>query len=265
MRVNILGFGVMGRQISALLEGLGHEVTVWCRRPSEELTSRYAREKKLFLKKIPPQKTGGSVSLTAEIEKLHPCLTIEAVIEDLEIKKKIVGRLPYGFEEFEFFTNSSSYAPCEIRPGARALHFFNPIHSLLIAEMTATAEELSPQGRELVESIRTAGIEIVITRNNRGYIGNYILFQEISAAFKLVDRFRYPSKSIDAVMSRMGRTVSIFDIVDLVGIDVVKKILENLKESDHSVYISPVLDEALKRDILGRKNRTSIRELIDKA
>jgi 3-hydroxyacyl-CoA dehydrogenase len=115
----------------------------------------------------------------------------------------------------------------------------------------------------LFRDIEDAGLTVVHTKMNRGYIANYVLFQEIAASIMLIEKFGYDTKTIDLVLGSLGRQSSVFDVIDFVGVDVTKKILENLHETDHSVIVPPVLNVALESGILGRKNKTSIRSVLD--
>lgn len=264
-KVNVLGFGIMGTQISALLQLLGYNVTVFGRQAWAEQKLHYERDLKLLRRGFTPNETIVDIRYVNEIGTLEPVMTIETLAEDLAIKKAVLGRLPFDVGKVDFFTNTSSYSPSEIHPSAHGLHFFNPIFALHFAEVTCDTSILSESGRAFLDKLRSAGFELVKTGGNRGYIGNTILFQEIASAFKLVDNYGYKSRDIDSVLLRMGHVASLFDIVDLVGIDVTKAILLNLKEVDPSINVSPLLSRAIDRGILGKKNKTTIRALIDES
>lgn len=263
--INILGFGIMGRQIASLFQLVGYEVNVWSRSINEDSTQLYLKElKKIEKFLIPhPQKKDG-IQHTEDIKTLTPALTFEVLIEDIDVKKKVIASLDYDVTEYGILTNTSSYSPLEIHHCAVGLHFFNPIYLLKFAELSHSALELSSAMKLLVDRLCSElGFEIIAVNNNRGYIGNYLLFQEIANALKLIDKFGYDTNMIDKVLSHMGRSISIFDIIDLVGVDVTRSIILNLKETDPSISYSSILDKALAENVLGKKNRTSIRNIID--
>ena len=114
-----------------------------------------------------------------------------------------------------------------------------------------------------MQSLTDNDFTLVQVKENRGYIGNFLLFSEIASTLKLVDEFGYTTHAIDQVRHCMGHEVSIFSIIDLIGIDTTKRILDNLHETDSGIYVSPVLEKALHRGIYGRKNGTSILEVIN--
>lgn len=262
-KINVLGLGVMGTQISALLRLAGWKVFAWNRNLRDEHRTRHERAVKLMNRVMGLTQAPGEIVFVPEIRALENNLTIENLSESLDVKHEVLGQLAYGFDSTDLFTNSSSYEPREIHPKAQGLHFFNPPHVLKFIEFAAGASPLTPAGTELIASLRSAGFEIIEAFGNRGYIGNYILFHEIASALKLAELHQYKSATIDRVLSHMGRSTSLFDIIDMVGVDVTRSILVNLREHDSTIYVPPLLDLAVSKGILGKKNKTSIRTLTD--
>ncbi|MEI7998050.1 MAG: 3-hydroxyacyl-CoA dehydrogenase NAD-binding domain-containing protein [Candidatus Omnitrophota bacterium] len=264
-KVNILGFGIMGRQIAALLVFAGYDVNIWSRNIDENNKALYHREiKKIEKFLIQDPQENGTITYTSNIKALLPALTFEVLCEDVEVKKKVICLLDYDLQNHGILTNTSSYAPEEIHPSAVGIHFFNPIYLLKFAELSCASIDLPLGVKFLIDFLRERlNFEIITVNGNRGYIGNYLLFQEIANALKLVDRYGYDTRRIDQVLSHMGRSVSIFDIIDLVGVDVTRRIILNLKENDSAIFYSPIFDKALSDNVLGKKNKTSIRSVVD--
>ncbi len=263
--INILGFGVMGRQIAALFSLMGYRVKVWNRSIDESRKEQYRREVRLLQKRLCFVSDPGELSFTTELSTLCPILTYEAILEDISIKRSICRALPFPIDEVVFLTNTSSYMPQEISPSAIGLHFFNPIHALKFAEIVGVPPASGTEVQNLLESLQSVGFEVIHTNSNRGYVGNFILFHEIAAALKLIDEYQYKTHVIDRVLAHMGRSVSLFDVMDIIGIDVVARILINLAESDPSIYISDRLKSAVAAGVLGRRNRMSIRSYLDES
>ena len=262
-KINVLGLGVMGTQISSLLRLMGWQVFAWNRNLREEHRTRHERAVRLMGRMMGFTQAPGEIVFVPEIKDLGKNLTIENLPEDLNVKREILNLLPYDWEGADLVTNSSSYEPREVHPKAHGLHFFNPLHVLKFIELAPGPSPLTPEGAALVDSLRSAGFEIIEAYGNRGYIGNYILFHEIASALKLAELHQYKSGTIDRVLSHMGRSTSLFDIIDMVGVDVTRSILINLREKDPSIYVPPLLDLAVSKGILGKKNKTSIRTLTD--
>lgn len=264
--VNILGFGVMGRQIAALLQLAGYHVCVWDRSLNDNKISRFKRDFKMIAKAFSLENIDcKDVSFVNNLGCLAGGLTYEVLVEDIGIKRAVLASLPSVIQSGTLLTNTSSYSPLEIHERAIGMHFFNPIYSLRFAEISSPVDELSASIKALISKLeKLMGIEFVFAFNNRGYIGNYLLFREIASALKIIDEYHYKTEAIDKVLAHMGRVNSLFDIIDLVGVDVCRKIILNLKEKDNAVYFSPLLDKAISNNIYGKKNKTSIRQILDK-
>lgn len=263
MEINVLGFGVMGKQIAALLQLLGHDIRVWTRNPSPDAQSRFALVSRLVKRRIATERVPGTIEFESALPSLPACLTIETLAEDLDAKRSVVATLTYRAGDVDIFSNTSSFSPAQIATGVHGLHFFNPIHSVLLVELSTPRETLSAQAKNLIADLENVGFDVLETGANAGYVANYVLFHEISGALKLVDQHGYRGKTIDRIQSKLGRTVSVFDVIDLIGIDVTKGISENLHAIDPAFYVSPTLERAIAQGILGSKNKTSIRKLIE--
>ena len=115
----------------------------------------------------------------------------------------------------------------------------------------------------LIGLFNKIGFDVVNVKNNRAYIANYILFEEISTAIKLIEKYNYSMSAILGVYKHLYGGRNIFDIVDLVGIDITYNILNNLNESDESVYVPKLLKEALSNGYLGKKNKKTFKSFLE--
>ena len=105
MKVNVLGYGLMAKQIAALFYLGGHNVTIWNHRTVDE--NEIKRQIKL-LNKFLESDTSGEIHIVDKLEDLEDSLTIESVIEDLEVKTQLFIRLS-GKITLGYLTNSSSF------------------------------------------------------------------------------------------------------------------------------------------------------------
>ncbi len=260
MKVNIIGFGLMGRQIASLFYLMGYDVFIFSR--SEVVEKQFLRDIRRTEKgysSVSCKK--GAYSFCYDLSELPICLTIECVLEDINLKKEIYTKIRKN-NDCDYFTNTSSFSPQEIADDVSGMHFFNPVN-LGLVELTYHKEVYSKELNSIIMNLTKFGMDIVSTKSNRGYVGNFILFHEISSVFKLVEKYNYDIESIHKVYKKLYGNRDIFNIVDLVGVDVSLKILKNLHEVDSTVYVPELLEKANKENILGRKNKTSIKSLID--
>jgi 3-hydroxyacyl-CoA dehydrogenase len=246
----------MAKQIAALLYLGGNDVTIWNHRKVE--LSEVERQVRLLKKFISPL-SEGAIHVVECFEDLEDHLTIESVVENLEIKRSLYDQLRKRITK-GYYTNSSSYSPEEIGIGVSGLHFFNPI-TLKLVELYQ-ADTSCKAIEEVVSYLTALDFEVVSVNNNRGYIGNYILFHEISSALKLVEIFNYTVDTVNVFYKKLYDGRDIFNIVDIIGIDVVRAIIVNLKEQDASLYLPESLEKALNSNILGKKNKTSIKQVL---
>lgn len=258
--INILGFGVMGQQLAALFSVLGYKVFLWNRTIDDKRKKKLAVQIKL-LERAFGKNNQGTITFTEDINTLSTAITVEALTEDLDLKRAKISELKFNIIAAGFFTNSSSFSPSEIHSSAHALHFFNPIQSIKLVETTCPIELQINKYKVIFDSLRDAGFNVVSVMSNRGFVANYILFREIAAVLNLAEEFGYSPKTLNTVQASLGRSISIFEIINQVGVDVTKLILDNLKTKDPTLKIPSVLTSALNRGILGKKNKTSILDM----
>jgi len=262
--INLLGFGVMGRQIAALFVMLGYKTRIYSRSISPASVDKYIKLETRKLKRVMDFSGNGEFSVFNDVSIMPPTITYDILPEDINVKKDVLSNLSYNPNNYLLLTNSSSFKPSEVYENAVGMHFFNPIFTLQIVELCVTTATSSLELGSLLERLKVEGrFDVVYVKDNPGYIGNSLLFAEISNAFKLIERYGYKPDAIDLVMRRMGRMHSLFDIVDLVGIDTTRSIIHNLHRHDNSIYVPRSLEKAISYSAFGRKNQTSIRDYLD--
>jgi 3-hydroxybutyryl-CoA dehydrogenase len=259
VEINVLGYGLMAKQIAALFYLGGYDVFVWNHCPVNE--AELHKNIKLLNRFLLSDKVG-SLSFLSDIEKLSNNFTIESVVEELNTKKNIYKKLKNSITK-GYFSNTSSYTPTEIGENVGGCHFYNPI-TIKMVELYVPPSLVSDEMSDAMSYLNRAGYDLITVNSNRGYIGNYILFHEISSVLKLIEKNNYTVEIVNSVYARLYGGRNIFNIIDIIGIDVVLKILQNLKEEDNGIYIPNCLKFSIDNGILGKKNRTSISTALTK-
>jgi 3-hydroxybutyryl-CoA dehydrogenase len=260
LKVNVLGYGQMGRQIASLLGLIGCDVAIWNRSIIEEVY--VLRQLKLVSKLLDIPMNACNIKVVSSFDSLHKsAITIEVLTEDINIKKEILNLCKDRLSG-ELYTNTSSYSPLEIGEGVGGLHFFNPITLRLIEFFRPTSPE-NNSIEKLIALLEKYEFTIFNVNPNRGYLANSLLFREISNVFFMIEQSNYSLDAIDRVYESFHKNRSIFDVVDLVGVDTSYVILENLKFQDGSIYLPKSLRSAVQKNILGKKNKTSIRKFLE--
>lgn len=256
-RINILGYGIMGKQIAALFYLGGFEVNIWSYHSVDEAElKRYVR---LISRQVLPG-AEGKLNYFTDLGKLDDLVTIEAVVENIDIKKELY-RTVRRTNKSAYFTNTSSFSPQEIGEGVSLLHFFNPITMGLVEAWYADAS-VQERAEQVLTFLTSINFTVVPVGDNRGSIANYLLFREIASVLKLMETDAYSVKSIEEVYQKLYPQRNIFTIIDMVGIDVTQQIILNLHEKDGTVYRPLCLRRALEQNILGKKNNTSIKQVL---
>lgn len=260
-QINIIGTGLMGRQIASFFYLNGYKVKCYYFNSSKKEVIE--KNIKLLKRKLNLDNEG-ELTMVNSFSALYDAPTIETAIEDLIIKKKIFHEVKKVNSNEVYFSNTSSFSPKDISPEVNGLHFYNPIF-LGLVELYLTESVDRDQITPFIELLKGNNFEVVEVNSNRGYIGNYVLFNEIASAFKLLEKYNYTLNAIDAIYSKLYGGRKLFAIVDLIGVDVSYNILQNLKEQDETIYLPLSLKKALDKNILGKKNGTSIKTILNES
>ncbi|MBI2506221.1 MAG: enoyl-CoA hydratase/isomerase family protein [Candidatus Latescibacteria bacterium] len=268
-RVAVLGAGVMGAQLAALAANAGLEVELLD--VSAEVAGagleRALKSRAFFLAEFAGRVHPGS------FDQLQ-CLAgadwvVEAVVEDLEIKRSLLARVEaWARPGLPISTNTSGLGIARMAEGHSALfarhflgiHFFNPPRHMKLVELipgSQTDPQVAAGMRRFVEEVLGKGVvECLDTPNfiaNRlGIFALVDMLQRMEAGFGVAE--------VDAVSGPLlGRPRSAtLRLCDLIGLDtlvhVARTARENLPESS-CFALPPFVEEMLRRGLLGEKAR----------
>lgn len=188
-------------------------------------------------------------------------LVIEAVFEDLEVKRNVLREVEAaGGAETIFATNTStipitSIAAHSQRPGrVIGMHFFSPVEKMPLLEVI-------PAERTSLETIVTAvhfgrklGKTVIVVRDHPGFWVNRILTPYLNEAGRLFEEGT-PIEMIDRVMTRFGFPVGPIALLDEVGFDVAAKGGKVMHEAyGERLEPSAVIGKLLADGRVGRKS-----------
>ena len=175
-------------------------------------------------------------------------LVIEAVFEQMDIKKDIFGKLDAIAKPGAILaTNTSALNIDEIasatkRPEAViGLHFFSPANVMKLLEIVRadhTSKSVIATTMKLAKKIGKVGVLVGVTP---GFVGNRILAQRQREAQKLILEGAMPW-DVDRVLYDFGFPMGPFAMSDLAGLDI-----GWIKENSHGATIRDVLCEADRR------------------
>ena len=270
-KVGVVGCGTMGSGIVQVCAQSGYQVIV--SEVNDKVLSKGLARIDRFMSagvergKITQEEKESTISRikgTADIEELATCdLVIEAVIENLDLKKKIFSELDNICPESTIIASNTSclsiidLAAQTSRPQqVLGLHFFNPVPLVELLEVVrtiATSEETLEVCRKFGESL---GKKIIVAPDTPGFIVNRLLLPFMMAAIRMLESGVATREDIDtAIKLGLGHPMGPLELADLTGMDtnlfVAHAIYEELKDPS---YTPPVL---LKKMVtagwLGRK------------
>jgi 3-hydroxyacyl-CoA dehydrogenase/enoyl-CoA hydratase/3-hydroxybutyryl-CoA epimerase len=186
---------------------------------------------------------------------------IEAVVENLDIKKKVFQHLDTVVPPSAILcTNTSSLSVTEMAKATKdpsrviGFHFFNPVHRMPLLEIITT-NLTSPE--TVVSSLNLAkrlGKTPILVKDAPGFLVNRILLIYINEAGRLLEQ-GIPMEVIDKMMTDFGMPMGPFLLSDEVGLDIGVKVLHILHEGLGERF-KPVdiYEQVLKKGLLGKKS-----------
>ncbi len=271
--VGVLGAGSMGNGIAQVAAQAGYKVVM--RDIEERFVENGLKAIDKFLTKsvekgkmTAEQKTEilGRIKGTTRMEDLRDVdFVIEAVFEDLELKKSVFKQLDeLTRSNVVLTTNTSSMSITEIsmatkRPEKVAgMHFFNPAPLMKLVEVIRGYHTSDETVQLVMEMSRKFGKEPVeVKKDTPGFIVNRLLMPHFVEAVKMAEEGVASIEDIDkAVKLGLNYPMGPFELMDLTGIDIGLHVIEYLykelnKESKWSV--PTLLRSMVRAGRLGRK------------
>jgi 3-hydroxyacyl-CoA dehydrogenase len=186
-------------------------------------------------------------------------LIIEAVPEELALKRSVLGRLAQVAPGAMLATNTSTLSLDDLAVGLPhperllGLHFFNPAHHMPLVEVIhreATAAELVATGLGLV---RALGKTPVLVRNREGFVVNRVFVPYLQEAFALVEEGADPA-TVDQALVEFGMPMGPLAVSDLAGLDVLLWAQQVLARAfPRHGPLSPIVERLVQRGDRGQK------------
>ncbi len=243
LKIGIIGAGAMGSGIAQVAATAGNVVKIY---DTNDVAMQRALENvRLGLRKIAEKgkisliaaaDIANKISITERLEGLGDCdLIIEAVIEDLEIKKNIFNELEmYVSENCILASNTSSLSitaiagACQSPERVVGIHFFNPATIMHLVEIIPALQTPQYIVEKTVEMIEKWGKTVVIAKDTPGFIVNRIARPYYSEALRIYDEGIADFRAIDAAMTEGGFKMGPFALMDLIGHDVNYAVTESV-------------------------------------
>ncbi|MEM3623222.1 MAG: 3-hydroxyacyl-CoA dehydrogenase [Candidatus Bathyarchaeia archaeon] len=269
----VIGSGAMGHGIAQLLAMAGYEVAMVD--ISDELLQKGKEKIKWSLDKFVEKKRIRAEDAAAALARITTTtsyeqaakdidLAIEAVLENIEIKKKVFATLDQLAPSHAIFaSNTSTLSITEMgkatkRPDKVAgMHFFNPPQLMALVEVIkgeSTSQETINMLMELAKKLGKT--PIAVRKDVRGFIVNRILGAVFNEAFWAYHRGETTKEGIDASVKYSGGfPMGWFELADFVGLDIAYEVGKILYEAygERMKPCAEVIEPLVKGGKLGQK------------
>jgi 3-hydroxybutyryl-CoA dehydrogenase len=250
------GYDVVGREVSdelcvAAAGRIGHFLTRKVEKGQIEQETRDAAVERL--------------ATTTSLDDLARCdLVIEAIVEELDIKRELFGALERICRaDAVLASNTSALSVTEIAAATTTpervigMHFFNPAPLMPLVEIVR-AELSSDDAFEIGFAVaERMGKRPVRCHDTPGFVVNRILIPLLNDCTRVLDESRVTPEDLDTAMtSGAGWPMGPCTLIDLVGIDVHVHASEALYEKLREPRMAPPPRLVAMRNagLLGRKS-----------
>jgi 3-hydroxybutyryl-CoA dehydrogenase len=190
-------------------------------------------------------------------------LVIEAVIENMDMKKKIFAELDKICPPSAILaTNTSCLSIIDMAVMTKradkvlGIHFFNPVPVMKLVEVVktiATSQETISAGKQFGEK---CGKKVVIAQDSPGFIVNRLMIPFILNAIHMMDSSIASKEDIDAGINLgLNHPMGPLALADLIGLDTVFFIANAMYAElrDPQFVAPPLLGKMVTAGWLGRK------------
>lgn len=267
--VAMLGLGVMGSSIAHMLLRFGYKVILWEVNDTALKNGLYALRKTFayFIKKGKMTEDdlerliADNAVATTQIEDVAPAdLVIEAVLENMEIKKSIWKKVDAVCGPDAVFATNTSALPITdlatiLGEPSRMLgmHFFNPAERMQLLEIIntgSTSDQTLSTAVGLARKIKK--IPVVVNDGPGFYVSRQLNALMGECNYMLEEGI--PMESVDRALMKMGMPMGPFMLNDLTGIDIGFHVAKNFEKSFGPRWKVSVLHELIfKTGCYGRK------------
>ena len=274
-RVLIYGAGWVGRQIAAQMAS--HGIEAFLTDLDDTITAQAIDWAKEHI--VARVRDGTwSASLAEGFENRLAALSIqswqgssfdvvlECVHEQISTKRRVLKSISEQTESSTIIASNSSYfVPSMLAKYVRFperfahWHFHVPVWIATISDIVA-CESTNPDvlDRLAVLSKMMGQRPLMLTKENPGYVFNWLLQSVLTSSLELVDRQVASPEQIDLSWTTItGMPIGPFGMMDQIGIDVIHQVLSNARWIDQTGKLDRLmllLEPLLKRGDLGVKS-----------
>ncbi|PBI91932.1 3-hydroxybutyryl-CoA dehydrogenase [Rhodococcus erythropolis] len=279
--VAVLGAGTMGSGIATVMARAGYRTILFdinesnLERGIDTVHGFFDKSVKLGkLDAGAGQAAKDALSGSTDLTDLAPCeVIVEAVFEDLTLKKDLFGRLDDIVSPSTLFhTNTSTLSVTGIASGSRlpervvGTHYCNPAPLMKLVEVADGRHTSDWAHKATIEFLGSLGKTSVVTKDRPGFIVNRFLIPWENSCIRALEAGVGTKESIDAaVLGSLGHPMGPFRLLDIVGMDIHQQVATRLYEQlrDPRFFPPPMVERMVAAGDLGRKTGRGFYEYDD--
>jgi len=242
-RVGIIGAGTMGSGIAQVAATAGCTVKLFDLNTEQLGVSEKALEKVLRrlvekgrIDDAEKSRIQKNISYVNSLEDLADSdLTIEAIVENLEVKKKVFAQLETLVSaDCVIASNTSSLSITSIAASLEkperciGIHFFNPAPLMKLVEVIPAVQTADTVTKTAVETIKNWGKTVAVAKDTPGFIVNRVARPFYSEALRMLEEGMADVPTIDKLVRQMGFRMGPFELMDFIGHDVNYAVTESV-------------------------------------
>jgi 3-hydroxybutyryl-CoA dehydrogenase len=277
-RIGVVGTGTMASGIVEVCARSGYDV-VYRARAEDKVAAVRKRVEGSLAKALERGKIDAAaredalarITGTTVVDDLADCdLVIEAVVEDLAVKKALFAELDRVLRPGAVLATTTSSLPviecaqATSRPAdVVGMHWFNPATVMRLVEVVPTVTTAEDVVATVLEVCARTGKHAVRCGDRAGFIVNALLFPYLNDAVKMLEAHYASIDDIDFAMTEgCGHPMGPFALMDVVGLDVTLAIQRTLFDEfrEPGDVPAPMLEHLVRAGYLGRKAGRGFRE-----
>jgi len=247
MKVGIIGSGTMGSGIAQVAATSGCQVNLFDANRAVLEKSKISLEKILIrliekgqIDTSEKNRIQSNINYVDSLEKLSDSdLIIEAIIENLEIKKKVFSELETMVsDDCIIASNTSSLSIASIAASLKnpkrcvGIHFFNPAPLMKLVEVIPAIQTSYETLEKSIDTISSWGKTVAIAKDTPGFIVNRVARPFYSEALRIYEEGVASFQAIDNSLKNLGGfRMGPFELMDFIGNDVNFTVTETVFKS----------------------------------
>ncbi|MGH7491042.1 MAG: 3-hydroxyacyl-CoA dehydrogenase NAD-binding domain-containing protein [bacterium] len=268
-RIGVLGAGVMGGGIAQLmahnhlparLKDINYAAVAKGTEAAAKVFSESVKKRRMTPKDM--HNKMGLITGSIDYSGFHRVdLVIEAIVENLDIKKKVFAEIDQMVPEHVVLASNTSSLPVTAMSEATkrpdkvcGLHFFNPVHRMPLVEVIRSQHTSDQTIASMVAFAKKIGKTPIVVKDAPGFLVNRILAVYLAEASRILVEGA-SIEHVDDAFLQFGMPMGPFNLMDEIGLDVGAKASHVLIHAfGERMGAAGGLDKMVAAGRLGKKN-----------